>query len=58
MEAKEQVLEAMKAAGKPVSAAQLAEKTGLDRADVNKAMTELKKTGEIVSPKACFWQPK
>lgn len=58
MDATKQVLNAMKAAGRPVSAGQLTEMTGLDRGDVNKAMAELKKTGEIVSPKQCYWQPK
>ncbi len=57
MEAKQQVLDAMKAAGEPVNASKLAEMTGLDRKDVDKAMNDLKKTGEIVSPKRCFWQP-
>lgn len=57
MEAKQQVLDAMKAAGKPLNAVKIVEMTGLDRAEVNKAMTELKKDRAIVSPKACFWQP-
>ena len=58
MEPAQQVLEAMRAAGKPLNAAKLVEMTGLDRDTVNKAMNELKKTGEIVSPKVCFWEPK
>ena len=57
MEATQQVLDAMKAAGEPVNASKLVEMTGLDRKDVDKAMNDLKKTGEIVSPKPCFWQP-
>jgi hypothetical protein len=31
--------------------------TGLDRKVVDKAMADLKKSGGIVSPKRCFWQP-
>lgn len=58
MEAKEQVLEAMKAAGKPVNAGTVTEMTGLDRKDVDKAMAALKKSGEIESPVRCLWQPK
>jgi len=57
MEAKQQVLEAMKAAAEPLNAGKLAEMTGLERKAVDKAMDELKKSGEIVSPKRCYWQP-
>jgi len=57
MEAKQAVLDAMQAAGEPLSAGQLVEKTGLDRKAVDKAMDELKKGGAITSPKRCYWQP-
>ncbi len=57
MDTRTQVLEAMKAAGKPVAAGELATMTGLERADVDKAMAELKKDGSIVSPVRCKWQP-
>lgn len=57
MDSKQQVLDAMKAAGQPVNASKLVEMTGLERTDVDKAMNELKKSGEIMSPKRCFWQP-
>lgn len=57
MDAKKQVLDAMKAAGEPVNAGKVVEMTSLDRKDVDKAMAELKKSGEIVSPKRCYWQP-
>lgn len=56
MEAKEKILEAMKKAGKPVTAGELVEPTGLDRKEVDKAMSALKKTGEIVSPVRCKWE--
>jgi len=58
MEIKNQVLEAMKAAGQPVNAGKLVELTGLDRKEVDKAMKQLKTEGAIESPKVCFWQPK
>jgi biotin operon repressor len=58
MEAVEQVLEAMKAAGEPVAAGRVAEMTGLDRKDVDKAFDALKKSGAIESPVRCKWQPK
>ncbi len=58
METKEQVLEAMKKAGIPLNAGKIAELTGLDRKEVDKAMKQLKADGSIESPKVCFWQPK
>ncbi|MDD4488964.1 MAG: MarR family transcriptional regulator [Paludibacter sp.] len=58
METKDQILAAMKAAGKPVNAGKLVELTGLDRKEVDKAMKQLKADGSIESPKVCFWQPK
>ena len=57
MDPKQQVLDAMKGVGEPVNAGKVVELTGLDRKVVDKAMNDLKKTGEIVSPKRCFWQP-
>ena len=58
MEAKNQVLEAMKKAGEPLNAGKITEITGLERKKVDKAMKVLKTEGAIVSPKNCFWQPK
>ena len=57
MEAKEQVLNAMRQVGAPVNAGKIAEMTGLDRKVVDKAFADLKKEGAIVSPVRCKWQP-
>lgn len=57
MDAQQQVLEAIKAAGEPVDAGKVVELTGMDRKAVDKAMNDLKKSGAITSPKRCFWQP-
>ena len=57
MEPKDQVLEAMKGVGEPVNAGKVVELTGLDRKAVDKAMNDLKKSGAIISPKRCYWQP-
>ena len=57
MEAKEQVLNAMREVGAPVNAGKIAEMTGLDRKVVDKAFADLKKEGAIVSPVRCKWQP-
>jgi len=54
----EKVLETMKAAGKPLKAGEIAEASGLERKEVDKAMKVLKKEEKIVSPKVCFWEPK
>lgn len=55
---KNKVLDAMKAAGKPLKSGEIAELSGLDKKDVDKAMKELKAEGLIVSPKRCFWEAK
>lgn len=57
MEAKEQVLQAMREIGAPVNAGKIAEVTGLDRKVVDKAFEALKKEGTIVSPVRCKWEP-
>ena len=58
MQAKDQVLEAMKKEGTPLNAGKIVEITGLERKVVDKAMNQLKKEEAIVSPKRCFWQAK
>ncbi|MBR7024096.1 MAG: transcriptional regulator [Bacteroidales bacterium] len=57
MEAKDQVLQAMREIGAPVNAGKIAEVTGLDRKVVDKAFDTLKKEGAIVSPVRCKWEP-
>lgn len=54
----EKVLEVMAAAGKPLKAGEIAERSGLDKKVVDKAMNELKKAGKIVSPVRCAWEVK
>ncbi|HAN19761.1 MAG: MarR family transcriptional regulator [Bacteroidetes bacterium GWC2_33_15] len=58
MENTQKVLDAMKKAGKALKAGEIAEITGLDKKEVDKAMNLLKKEDKIISPKVCFWQPK
>ena len=57
METKEKVLATMKAAGEALNAGKIAELTGLDRKEVDKAMKALKEEGAIVSPVRCKWAP-
>lgn len=52
------VLDVMKKADEPLNAGKIAELSGLDRKEVDKAMKQLKDEGKIVSPKRCFWEPK
>ena len=52
---KQQVLNAMRAAGKPVSAGEVAKSLNADRKEVDKAFADLKKEGAIVSPVRCKW---
>lgn len=51
------VLDAMKKAGKPVKAGDVAKMIGADPKDVSKVMDGLKKSGKIRSPKRCFYEP-
>ncbi|EFA42915.1 hypothetical protein HMPREF0645_2665 [Hallella bergensis DSM 17361] len=57
METKEQVLQVMREAGKPMSAGEVAKTSGIDRKEVDKAFTQLKKENAIVSPVRCKWAP-
>ena len=57
MEAKQKVLDTMKQAGQPLNAGKIAELSGLDRKEVDKAMKALKEEGAIVSPVRCKSAP-
>ena len=51
------VLEAMKKVGKPLRPGDVTKITGLDKDEVSKIISELKKNGKIISPKRCFYAP-
>ena len=57
MSNKELILDALRKAGEPLNAGKVAELTGLDRKIVDKEFAAMKKTGEIVSPIRCKWEP-
>ncbi|WP_069998330.1 transcriptional regulator [Cellulosilyticum sp. I15G10I2] len=57
MSIKENVLEVMKKAGKPVSAGEVEKLSGLDRKEIDKAFKELKQENAIISPVRCKWTP-
>ncbi len=54
---KEQVLQAMRDAGKPVRPGDVAKSLGVDSKEVSKAIKELKAEGAVISPKRCYYQP-
>jgi len=54
----ETILKAMADAGEPLNAGKIADLTGINRKEVDKAMNKLKKTEMIVSPIRCKWEPK
>jgi len=58
MENSQKVLDTLNGAGKALKAGEIAELSGLDKKDVDKAMKELKTERKIVSPKPCFWETK
>ncbi|MDD6783840.1 MAG: transcriptional regulator [Prevotellaceae bacterium] len=57
MDVKEKILETMKQAGTPLNAGKIAELSGIDRKEVDKAMKQMKEEGTIVSPVRCKWTP-
>lgn len=57
METKAKVLATMAEAGEPLNAGKIAELSGIDRKEVDKAMKALKEEGAIVSPVRCKWAP-
>jgi len=58
MEDKDRVLEAMVEIGKPVRPGEVADATGIEKAEVSKLIQALKKEDRVVSPKRCFWEPR
>lgn len=54
----EAILDFFSKAEEPVSAGQVAAATGIERKEVDKVMTKLKKEEKIVSPKKCYWEIK
>lgn len=58
MNTEDQIIDTLKQSDKPLSAGQIAEKTGLDRKMVDKAMAKLKTEEKIISPVRCFWTAK
>lgn len=54
---KEEVLKAMKSAGKPIRPGDVAKTLGVDSKEVSKAIKELRADGTVISPKRCYYEP-
>ena len=52
---KDKVFEVLASSSDPLDAKAIVEQTGLERAEVDKAIKALKKDGKIESPKRCFY---
>ncbi len=57
MEIKEIVFNAIENAGKPVKGGEIAEATGIDKKEIDKAIKKLVTEGKINSPQRCFYAP-
>ncbi len=57
METKELVFKAIENAGKPVKGGEIAEATGIDKKEIDKAIKKLVTEGKINSPIRCFYAP-
>jgi len=57
METKELVFKAIESAGKPVKGGEIAEATGIDKKEIDKAIKKLVGEGKINSPIRCFYAP-
>jgi len=58
MDAKEKVVSVLKKASKPLRPGEIAEIAGLDKKDVDAAITKLKKEDVIFSPVRCAYSLK
>lgn len=55
MEANDKVIATLKKAGKELKAGEIAEMSGLDKKDVDKAIKKLTAEGKVHSPKRCYF---
>ncbi len=55
MDTNEKVLSALKKSGKPMKGGEIADATGIDKKEVDKAIKKLVTEGKIVSPQRCFY---
>jgi len=58
MDTKEKVLQTIKKNNNPMKAGEIAETSGIDKKEVEKAIKQLVKEDKIHSPKRCFYASK
>jgi len=58
MDTKEIVLKTLKESQEPLRPGDIAEKSSIDKKEVDKAIKELKKEDLIISPKRCYYAAK
>jgi len=58
MDANEKVIQTLKSAGKPMKAGEIAEASGVEKKEVEKAIKKLVAEGKLHSPQRCFYDIK
>ena len=58
MEITEVVIKTIREAGIPMKSAEIAQKTGIDKKEIDKAIGKLKKEEKLISPKVCYYDVK
>lgn len=58
MNVSDKILEVLKASAKPLKSGEIAEETGLNKVDVDKAIKSLINNGTVISPKRCYYELK
>jgi biotin operon repressor len=58
MESKDKVIDTLRKSDQPLKGGEIAERSGLDKKEVDKAIKVLKTEGVIDSPKRCFYTAK
>lgn len=52
------ISEVMQNAGKAIKASEIAERSGIERKQVDKILKEMNRENLIISPQRCYWQLK
>ena len=58
MNVSDKVLETLKTSASPLKSGEIAEKAGLNKAEVDKAIKSLTNNGTVISPKRCYYELK
>ncbi len=58
MDIQEKIKKTFEDAAKPLKTGEIADLTGIDKKDVDKAIKKMKDAGSIISPKRCYYDLK